>query len=107
MATHAETSLGLQVMGAVQRLFNCCELVAGQWDSAFRGSGNDLDSRAGTAVPDGLGNGAGVTAKRAIHFSAVWTLWDRGDPGVLWLLRIALGMGAISTRALGAPRLAW
>src|SRR6267154_92752 len=80
------------------------ELVAGQCDSAFRRGGNDLDSRAGTAIPDGLGNGRPLR-KLAVHFSAVWTLWDRGDPGVLWCCASALGMGAISTRALGAA--AW
>src|SRR5258705_7898262 len=80
------------------------QFVAGQWDSAFRGSWNDLDSRAGTAVPDGLGNGRAL-CKLAVHFSAVWTLWDRGDPGVLWCCASALGMGAISARALGAA--AW
>src|SRR6266436_4904651 len=74
--------------------------MAGQWDSAFRRGGNDFDSRAGTAVPDGLGNGRAL-CKLAVHFSAVWTLWDRGDPGVLWCCSSALGMGAVSTRAMG------
>src|SRR5258707_972464 len=80
------------------------QLVAGQWDSAFCGSWNYFDSRASIAVPDGLGNGRALR-KLAVHFSAVWTLWDRGDPGVLWCCASALGMGAISTRALGA--VAW
>src|SRR5260370_35607587 len=74
--------------------------MAGQRDSAFRGGGNDFDSRPGTAVPDGLGNGRALR-KLALHFSAVWTLWDRGDPGVLWCCASALGMGAVSTRAMG------
>src|SRR5882762_3701770 len=80
------------------------QFVAGQWDSAFRGSWNYFDSRPGTAFPDGLGNGRALR-KLAVHLSSVWTLWDRGDPGVLWCCASALGMGAISTRALGAA--AW
>src|SRR5438309_4346873 len=80
------------------------QLVAGQWDSAFRGSWNYFDSRPGIAVPDGLGNGRALR-KLDVHFSAVWTLWDRGDPCVLWRRASALGMGAVSTRALGAT--AW
>src|SRR3979409_623610 len=80
------------------------QFVAGQWDSAFRGSWNDFDSRPGTAVPDGLGNGRPLR-KLAVNFSAVWTLWDRGDSGVLWCWVSVLGMGAVSTRALGAT--AW
>src|SRR6267154_6712850 len=80
------------------------QFVAGQWDSAFRGSWNYFYSRPGIAVPDGLGNGRALR-KLAVRSSAVWTLWDRGDPGVLWYCASALGMGAISTRALGAA--AW
>src|SRR6267142_1035453 len=80
------------------------QFMAGQRDSAFRGGGNDFDSWPGTAVLDGLGNGRALR-KLAVHFSAVWTLWDRGDPGVLWCCASALGLGTISTGALGAS--AW
>src|SRR5260221_419237 len=76
------------------------QFVAGQWDSAFRGSWNYFDSRSGTAVPDGLGNGRALR-KLAVRFSAVWTVWGRGDPGVLWCCASALGMGAVSTRTMG------
>jgi len=77
------------------------ELVAGQRDSAFRGGGNDSDSWPGTAFLDRLGSGRAFL-ELAVHVSAIWTLRDRWNPGVFWGCAPALGVGAISTRTLGA-----
>src|SRR5437763_265487 len=80
------------------------EFVAGVRDSAFGGGRNDFDSGAGTAVPAGVGNGRTIL-ELAVHVSAVRAVWDRGDRWIVWRGAAGVGVGAVSTRALGAT--AW
>jgi len=80
---------------AYQLLASC----AGQWDSAFR---RVERSDSGAVLPFLMAwEWAGVT-QLAVHFSAVWTLWDRGDPGRSWCCASALALALFQTRALGA-----
>src|ERR1700687_2860564 len=74
--------------------------LAGQRNSALRGSRIDFHSRPNTASFDRLGRWA-VFHKLAIWFSALWTLYDRWVAGAIWRRASGFGLGTISPGALG------
>src|ERR1700730_14624620 len=77
------------------------DTLAGERNSALRGSRLDLHSRTNAALPDGLGSRRAFR-ELAIHFSAVRTLLDRWIAGAIWRRAPGPGLGTFSVRAVGA-----
>src|SRR5260370_6016189 len=75
--------------------------VAGEWNSALRGSRLDFHRRPNTALPGRLGSRPAVH-QFPLRFSALRTLCDWLLAGAIWRGAHPIGLGTVSARTLGA-----